>query len=141
MRQKVLFTIVMLIFLMVLGLAACGNTDSSSSTTTISTIEQKADEEKVPEPDTKTFISADTLLGEWNDVNDAKRFVEITKDGDNYQYKDNEGTYPGTYKDNVLTIKVSNAKNDTAIVFVDAKTNNLVTKYQGNIFKFTRKQQ
>jgi len=85
--------------------------------------------------------AADKLTGEWADINDAARVVKISSNGSEYQYADPDGTYAGTVKDGVLTIQISDAENDTAEVFIDAKTGNLVTNYQGDIYEFTKKLQ
>jgi uncharacterized protein YdeI (BOF family) len=79
------------------------------------------------------------LLGEWNDISDLSRFVKLTKNGSEYTYQDNDGTYKGTYKDGILTITLSDAANDTAKVYIDSKTGNLITNYQGDIYTFSKK--
>ncbi len=153
---------VVLAFALIFSLAACGeskgNTTATSEGESVSTealqevVDKLAEEaQAVPQPDTKIAeadsatgeASLDTvedkLLGDWVDINAADRVVNITKNGDQYQYKDSDGAYAGTFKDGVLTIKISDAENDTAKVFIDSKTGNMVTDYQGDIYEFTRK--
>ena len=154
MRIKHLFKVSVMVLTLVAMFSvftACGNNskgngDESSVAPEISTVEQsvvgeqlKAEAEKVPEPDTKAAVTSDSLLGGWNDINDATRFVEIAKNGEEYQYKDNDGTYTGTFADGVLTIKVSDAENDTAKVFLETETGNLILDYQGDIYEFTKR--
>jgi hypothetical protein len=154
------------VIVMIFSLAACGGSkeDGSQESASISSAEQQevinqlAEEAAaVPEPDTQAAVEAaatqdsstvqdssaatDKLTGEWADINDAARVVKITSNGSEYQYADPDGTYAGTVKDGVLTIQISDAENDTAEVFIDAKTGNLVTNYQGDIYEFTKKLQ
>jgi hypothetical protein len=151
MRQKYLLA-VFLVFTLIFSLSACGSSKDSSTAevSSISAADQQAavdklaaDAEKIPEPDTKaaaaTNANGDDLLGNWSDVADASRGLTISKTGDVFQYKDNDGTYTGTVKDGVLTIKISDAENDTAMVFIDPKTKNLVTNYQGDIYEYSKK--
>lgn len=150
-----------LVLVMIFSLAACGgsNNASSDAPATISTADQQEvinnlaqEAADVPKPDTQIIegttspdsTAPDTenkLLGEWADINDATRIVKVTKNGEEYQYADPDGTYNGTMKDGILTIKISDAENDTAMVFIDSKTGNLVTNYQGDIYEFTKKVQ
>ena len=153
--------VVVIVLAMVFTLAACGgSTDTvSGDTASISSAQQQEvidqlakEAAAVPEPDTKTAAVAatspestsagtvDKLIGEWADINDATRIVKITSNGTEYQYVDPDGTYSGTMADGILTIKISDAANDTATVFIDAKTGNLVTNYQGDIYEFTKVQ-
>lgn len=150
--------IAMVVMALIFSLAACGGssgTDASSGSAAVSSADQQEvvdklaeDAEAVPEPDTQTAaVSTDSsaqtseekLLGEWADINDETRTVKITANGSEYEYTDPDGAYKGTVKDGVLTIKISDAENDTAMVFIDSKTGNLVTNYQGDIYEFTRK--
>jgi uncharacterized iron-regulated membrane protein len=145
--------------IMIFSLAACGQSKEASSegSVSISTADQQevADQlaeeaAAVPEPDTQAVPEAsaasdsslasneDKLVGEWVDINDATRTVKIASNGSEYQYTDADGTYSGTVKDGVLTIKISDAEGDTAMVFIDAKTGNMVTNYQGDIYEFTK---
>lgn len=155
------FLTIAVVLVMALSLAACGGSKETASEESVSistadqqqVINQLAEEAAaVPEPETQAAVQAtasqdgtagevDKLVGEWADVNDATRVVKITSNGTEYQYTDPDGTYTGTAKDGVLTIKISDAENDTASVFIDAKTGNLVTNYQGDIYEFTKKLQ
>ena len=157
------FMLIIAAMAMVFTLAACGGASKEAAAgeaATISTADQQEvlnqmakDASAVPVPDTKAVEAAtttgatdsapggaiDKLLGKWEDINDAAKVVTITSNGDGYQYEDSDGTYSGTLKDGVLTIKISDAQNDTATVFIDSKTHNLVTNYQGDIYEFSRK--
>ena len=141
--------------------AACsGNTGAEGASGDVASVsaadEQKVVEklaeaaEEVPQPDTQAAadgVSTDSsvqtaeekLLGDWADINDETRLVKITVNGSEYTYTDPDGSYRGTVMDGVLAIKISEAENDTAMVFIDSKTGNLVTNYQGDIYEFTRK--
>lgn len=138
-------------------LTACGG-DSSPSVPKVSPADEQAlaeklaaEAQKVPEPAADTTDGAgaptqvkeaaalDKLVGDWVDVSNPDRFVKITKDGDAYKYQDNDGTYPGTAGDGFITVKISDDPDDTAKVFIDQSTGNLVTNYQGDIYEFTRK--
>ena len=156
------FLAIVIIFIMIFSLTACGgdNANESAEAAAVSSaaqqevIEELAEKAaEVPMPDTQAAASADAaadvneaesssiekLLGDWTDVNDVSRFVKITDNGGQYEYEDVDGKYPGTYKDGILTIKITDAENDTATVFIDVKTGNMVTNYQGDIYEFSRK--
>ena len=155
------FLAIVIVFIMIFSLAACGgdNAEESAAAAVSSAVQQDVIEElaekaaEVPVPDTQAAASADAaadaneaesssiekLLGDWTDVNDVSRFVKISENGGQYEYEDLDGKYPGTYKDGILTIKISDAENDTATVFIDVKTGNMVTNYQGDIYEFSRK--
>lgn len=157
---------VALVFIMIFSLTACGGSKdkgADESTAVSSTVQQEVIEElaeeaaEVPMPEAETAASTDAaadtateangteassaekLLGDWTDINDVNRFVKITSNGDQYEYEDVDGKYPGTIVDGVLIIKISDSENDTASVFIDAKTGNMVTNYQGDIYEFNRK--
>ena len=161
MRRKSFWAVV-LVFIMIFSLVACGSSkdkDTDETAAISSSVQQEVIEElaeeaaEVPMPDVEaaasTEATADTndaeasstekLLGDWTDINDVNRFVKITNNGDQYEYEDVDGKYPGTIKDGIMTIKISEAENDTADVFIDAKTGNMVTNYQGDIYEFSRK--
>lgn len=148
MKKKNLL-VVFIVLALIFSLSACGGKDNSSpESLALSEADQQAaadklaaEAEKIPEPDTKSSSTAniDNLLGEWNDVSDSTRFVKVTKEGDLYKYEDNDGSYSGTAKDGVLTIQISDAANDTAMVFMDPETKNLVTNYQGDIYEYSKK--
>lgn len=162
MRRNI-FLVVVLIFIMLFSLTACGSkNESSAETAEASTaaqqdvIEKLAEEAaEVPAPNAEVAASGDSaaagnetqissaekLLGEWADINNESRFVKISNIGDQYEYENADGKYQGIYKDGVLTIKVSDVQGDTAMVFIDAKTGNMVTNYQGDIYEYTRKAQ
>ena len=156
------FLAIVIVFLMIFSLAACGgdNAEESASAAAVSSEVQKEvikelaeKAAEVPVPDTQAAASADAaadvneaesssiekLLGDWTDVNDVSRIVKITENAGQYDYEDADGKYPGTYKDGILTITISDAENDTAMVFLDVKTGNMVTNYQGDIYEFSRK--
>lgn len=111
------------------GTGESTSTSSSSSTTTTTTADVAA----------PSAANPDKLLGDWVDVTNVDRFAKITKDGDKYTYQDNDSTYPGTVKDGVLIIQISSDPNDTAQVFIDSSTGNLVTNYQGDLYEFSKK--
>jgi hypothetical protein len=155
------FCITALILVMLSSLVACGgstNADNASSDVApvSSTDEQKVvdqlseEAEAVPQPaiqeaasevatDSSTQTEEEKLLGDWTDINDETRLVKVSVNGSEYTYTDPDGSYKGTFKDGILTIKISEAENDTAKVFIDSKSGNLVTNYQGDIYEFTRK--
>lgn len=156
------FLMIILTLAMVFSFTACGEgkEEADEGIAVISEEEQqevidKLAEEasEVPVPDVEAAASADAaaqeneaetasdekLLGEWADINDISRFVIITKSGEQYEYEDVDGKYPGTYKDGILTIQISDAEGDTAKVFIDSKTGNMVTDYLGDIYEFSRK--
>lgn len=150
-----------LILVMLSSLVACGGSTSAESASSGGTAVSSTDEqnvvdqlakeaEAVPQPDTQpaanevstdssTQTAEEKLLGDWADINDETRLVKVTVNGSEYTYTDPDGSYKGTFKDGILTIKISDAENDTAMVFIDGKSGNLVTNYQGDIYEFTRK--
>ena len=153
---------VFLASILIFSLTACGGSkgENTNKTTAISEEAQKQVVEKlaeeaaqVPVPDTAAAAAADKaaaeneaetssiekLLGEWTDINDAARLVKITENDGQFVYENADGKYQGSFKDGVLTIKVSDNENDTAMVFIDVKTGNMVTNYQGDIYEFSRK--
>lgn len=149
--------VLLLTLSLVFVFTACGG-DSSSSVPKVSPADEQAladklaaEAQKVPEPAAVTTAgpgtsatdpdaaALDKLVGDWVDVSNPDRFAKITKDGDAYKYQDNDGTYPGTAGDGFITVKISDAPDDTAKVFIDQSTGNLVTNYQGDIYEFTRK--
>jgi hypothetical protein len=139
MKSKKILVVSILIFVIIASLAACGS--SSSSTSTASTAASQA---ATAQPATATQViptadpaaTVDGLIGSWQDINSADRHADISKVGDAYQYVDNDGTYPATFANGKLTLKVNT---DTADVFVDAKTGHMFTIYQGNPTEFSKK--
>ena len=153
--------IAVLVLVMLFSFTACGGSSDTKGASGDVAVVSSADEQKVveelaeeaeavPQPDTKAAANGvsedssaqtaeDKLLGDWADINDETRMVKISVNSGEYTYTDSDGSYKGTFKDGILTIKISDAENDTAMVFIDSKTKNLVTNYQGDIYEFTRK--
>jgi predicted small secreted protein/predicted small lipoprotein YifL len=92
-------------------------------------------EQEIAEPD--TAVEASNLVGSWVDVTSPDRFVNITQDGTDYQYEDNEGKLPAVFKDGILKVQVSDT--ETADVYIDTETGHLFTVYQDNIAEYTKK--
>jgi hypothetical protein len=97
-------------------------------------VEAATAEEVIPTADPSESI--DSLLGTWTDVNSVDRFAEITKTDTGYLYKDNEGTYPATFKDGKLTLQLSDT--ETAEVSYDIKTGHMFSIYQDSPTEFKK---
>lgn len=120
-------------------LTACGG-NSTNSTSQQAADQQSAGQaaapaQTLPKADPKATV--DSLLGNWTDINSPDRFANITKTDNGYQYQDNEGTYPATFKDGVLKVQVSDT--DTADTYIDTKSGHLFAVYQGSPSEFKKK--
>lgn len=133
--------------MLVLSLAACGgssNTSASSGETTVSADESanateaaESDVAAVSEPTADIKASVDSVLGNWIEVDTPDRFANITQAGNDYSYEDPEGTYEATFADGVLKVKVTDT--DTADVYFDAASGNLIITYQDSLVKLKKK--
>jgi hypothetical protein len=132
MKFRKLLAIGLVMLLLIAGMAACG---SSSAKETQMTEEQQAEVTTVPDPDPSSNV--DSLVGEWTDISASDRFAKITKNGDAYQYEDNDGTYSATFSDGVLVIAVN--ERDTANAYIDKKTGHLILIFQDSKTEFAKK--
>jgi hypothetical protein len=140
MKSTKKLVICILAFILLVSLTACGGASSQqgsdqSATDKPAVAEQATVEQVADAPDTK--VSGDALAGSWVDINSPDRFVKITKTGDVYEYEDNEGKLPATFANGVLKLKVSDT--DTADVYINAETGNLLSVYQDNISEYKKK--
>ncbi len=146
MKSKKVFTIAVLIVAFIFVLSGCGNDTADSAeqaslagetkAAEAETVQQAITEQITEVVDTKTNV--DELIGSWIDISAADRFVNITKEGTQYQYEDNEGKLPATFEGGILKVKVSDT--ETADVFIDAESGNLFLAYLDNISEYTKKQ-
>jgi predicted small lipoprotein YifL len=132
--------IFVLVFIFIISLAACGNkapvdigefateTAGSSNTTENTHV-------NLPAPDPNSGI--EDLLGTWVEINDTTRLATITKNGEDYQYEDNDSKYPAIFEDGLIGVKVSDT--EVADVFYDAASGNLIMSFQGTETRFKRK--
>jgi hypothetical protein len=147
---------IMLVLVMLVFLSACGgsgatnetvgtgtNQDSVETTAAADSAGNAAQTEAVtavasdglPTADSKATV--DSLLGSWVDIDSAEKFANITKTDSGYQYEDNDATYEATFADGVLTVKVSDT--DSAQVYLDSKSGNMIATYQDGYQKFKKK--
>lgn len=138
MKSQKKFIVLIFVFVLLFALTACGSSDQASQESVDeqpvaaekATVEQVADA-----PDTK--VSADELVGSWIDISSPDRFVNITKTDAGYEYEDNEGKLPATFENGVLKLKVT--ETDTADVYINAESGNLLSVYQDNISEYKKK--
>ncbi len=145
MKTKKVLIICLAVLTLTFTFAACGG--GSSEPELIPTDEQSIQKQPETKPDKEvitqepavqdTNVDVSDLTGSWTDVSDESRFVNITQDGDEYVYEDNEGKLPAGYKDGALEIKISDS--DTAKVYIDKSTGHLVLVYQDNMSEFKKK--
>lgn len=143
MKKLKVFGLCVLVFVFLIVIAACSNGDSDSSNS--QTSQQDVVAETSPEPETveQTIPIADSssniesLLGSWLDISDSNRFANILKAGEGYELEDNESKYPATFENGILKVKVSDT--ETADVYIDSKTGNMLSVYQGNISEYRKK--
>jgi hypothetical protein len=144
--KRMLVVFISLIFILVTFTACGGNSSSEqvSSDQQVSgnvtgsqsdTDAQAVANQDVPVPDPK--VSADGLIGSGTDISSPDRFITIVKSGEEYQVEDNEGKYPGTFKDGVLSIQVTDL--DKAEIFVDPKSGHLFSFFQYNQTEYKKK--
>jgi len=112
-RNLVILVIVMALVSL---LTACGGGSTSKTT----------GETAVAMPDTS--LTDQSVLGNWQGIVSSNRIVKITKTDSGYLYADNEGSYPSTFKDGVLSVQVG--PGDAAQAYYDAKAKHLVVIYQ-----------
>lgn len=155
MKSKKILAICILVIVMLAGLCACGgNSDVSTDSQTVDKAQaaKQAEEEAVIQaqtnqqataevviPTAEPESSVDSLIGSWTDINSPDRFANIIKTESGYELEDNDGKYPGEFKDGVLKLKVSDSDGDTADVYVDAKTGHMFLAYKGDIAEFQTK--
>lgn len=142
---KKILIICMTALVLTFTFVACGV--GSSELEVIPTDEQSVQQQSEGKPDKEvvtqepavqdTNVDASDLTGSWTDVSDGSRFVNITQDGDEYVYEDNEGKLPAGYKDGALEVKLSDT--DTAKVYIDKSTGHLMLVYQDNMSEFKKK--
>lgn len=140
MKSKKILVVCILMFVLLISVAACGSKDTTSTESQTIVEEQVSAEpatatQVIPTPDSAATV--DALVGNWVDINSADRFANITKVGEEYQYEDNDGKYSATFKDGKLLLKVNDT--ETADVYVDEKTGHMFTVYQGNPTEFSKK--
>ena len=142
--KKVLIACILALIFTV-SLSACGEETTNSSkeqtNTTVQAVDElQPDQEVTIEealPTVNATVAVDNLIGSWIDITSPDRFVKITKLDSDYQYEDNEGKYPATFKDGVLKVKVS--ESDTADAYIDKDTGHLLSVYQDNISEYNKK--
>jgi hypothetical protein len=142
--KKVLVSVLVLILLA--SVSACGGGTTATSDQQDSgqqaAVQAETDQQATVQavlPSADSTATVDGLIGNWVDVNAADRFANITKTDSGFQYEDNEGKYPGTFKDGVMKIQITDAANDTADVYIDAKTGHMLSVYQSNLSEFKKK--
>lgn len=152
MRSLRISALFIIVFVLFIGVVACGNNDSDASEqqtnavqsaeqTTVQTSEKNAEpvvetvEQSLPTVDSKA--SADELIGSWKGIDADDQFVNITKTETGYQYEDNDGIYPATFENSALKVKATDT--DTADVYIDPQTGHLITAYQGGISEYEKK--
>lgn len=96
--------------------------------------QQESIEQTIPAADASATV--DQLVGRWVDISMPERFASISKDGDGYQYEDNDGKYPAAFEEGMLKVKVSDT--DSADVYMDSATGYLIVSYQGDVLEFQR---
>ena len=144
--RKVLFigTLMVALLFVLSGCGSGGDTGDSSDQSAVAeesvaavaeTVEQAMTEQIAEAVDTKA--SVDELVGNWVDIVEADRFVNITKEGTEYQYEDNEGKLPASFENGVLKVKVSDT--ETADVYIDTDSRHLLLTYQDNISEYAKK--
>lgn len=139
-KRRKLIGVLIMVTIISIYFSACGNNNSgNNSTEPVGKEVEVIIPEPTPEPTPAPVSTAtdDTVIGEWVDINSSDCFVKITQIGDSYQYEDNDGQYPATYKDGILTVNVTDT--DTAKVFVDANSKHLFTEFQGNKAELRKK--
>lgn len=135
------------LFVLLAGLAACADNTGDTGDSSGQPSSQQAGEEKAEAPQVATVeqvieapdtgADVDSLIGSWIDITSEDRFVNITKNGDEYQYEDNEGILPATFQDGVLKLKVSDT--ETADVYINPENGYLTLVYLDNISEFKKK--
>lgn len=146
MRKRNVLVVGAVAAVLVFGLMGCGgSSDDASVPATIEeatgpaeaqTIVQAATQQIAESVDTKS--SVDVILGSWVNIAAADQFANITKEGDKYQYEDNDGKYPAEFVDGILKVKVDDTT--TADVYVDVDTGNLKLSFGDNVSEFKKKQ-
>ena len=120
--------------------ASAADSSSKTDSTAASSVEvgvvQDGDSSNEFPPVDETLTDA-SVLGEWTDISSPDRYAKITKTDSGYQYEDNDGKYDGSFKNGELTLQVSDT--DNAHVYYDAKSQNLITIYQGTPTRFKKK--
>lgn len=99
-------------------------------------------EQNVAEQITETVDKAvgdEELLGSWVGAYDDTLVANISKNGDEYEFEDNDGKYKGTFVDGILKVAVSDQEGDTADVYINKENGNLVLVYMENIIEYARK--
>ena len=147
--SKILIILILVLSIPAL-ITACGNNETSysgqESDTTLqsedleASIQSETDQVSVASEVISTAdpkASVDSLIGNWTDINSPEYFANITKVDAGYQYEDNEGKYPATFKDGVLKVKVSDSV--TADVYIDANTGHMLSVYMGTTFEYIKK--
>jgi predicted small secreted protein len=130
-----LFSVIAAVLLAGLVLTACG---SGAAGTGGSASEGKSLQDAYKDfPEVDKLCPVDKLLGEWVEKDDATRFARIAKDGDTYVYEDNEGKYPATFQAGAMDVMVDDT--NTAIVYLDVKTGELLCVYNKEGVRFIRK--
>lgn len=152
MKSSKILVILILVFALPALITACGSNITSSSGQQADAQQQSesvqssikteteqvtVESEVIPIADPKA--SVDSLIGSWTDINSPDCFASITKTDTGYEYADNEGKYPATFKDGVLKVKVSDSDSDTADIYIDANTGHMLSDYQGNTSEYSKK--
>ena len=145
MKSRRVLAVCIAVFVLLIGFSACGSNtgDSLDQSSNLQQAEDKKAEapqqatveQAVETPDTAATV--DSLIGSWIDIASEDRFVNITKNGAEYEYEDNEGKLPATFQDGALKLKVSDT--ETADVFINPENGYLTLVYLDNISEYKKK--
>jgi hypothetical protein len=140
MKDKRILVSCMVVLISLLAFTSCGSNSSeaglqSTGVQADATPEEEVVEQTLAEADIKA--DAADLTGNWIDVSEESRFVNITQNGEEYTYEDNEGVLQAAFKDGVLEVKVTGI--DTARVYLDQTTGHLMFIYQDNVSEYRKK--
>lgn len=139
-----ILAILALVFLIFTLLTACGGGSGDSQSQTGQSVDANASsapaqtetvQASLPQADTSA--SADSLVASWKQVGSPDKFVNITKTDSGYQYEDNDGKYPATFKDGKLEVKATDT--DMAEAYIDSATGHLVVVFQGGMTEYEKK--
>lgn len=144
MKNFKILIVCILVFGLLFSMAACGSkaTDAideqasaDQAAIQAATDQQATVEQEIPTADPAATV--DALIASWVDINSPDKFANITKEGDAYQYEDNDAKYPATFADGVLKVKVSDT--ETADVYIDAKSGHMFSVYEQSPTEFKKK--
>jgi ABC-type glycerol-3-phosphate transport system substrate-binding protein len=133
--------ILAMLFVLIIGLTACGGDSSLSSTsgtdTTVDNSTPAPEATEAASPTPKVSITSANFIGTWADINSPDNIAKITKVKGKLQYKDSDGAYPAKFKNGVLTITAPD--NTTAEASIDQETGHLILIFGENTIEFKKK--